>query len=102
MTCCISHIKHFIFPLGIAQVTYVEHIVLNMCNMYDTKAHLSKYIFSCSGGQAIHGLKRKSLTVMHTILFIGLREHAPRLPSLTCLAHTVEHHMKEIISDLHI
>ena len=48
MTCCISHIKHFIFPLGIAQVTYVVHIVLNMCNMYDTKAHLSKYIFSCS------------------------------------------------------
>ena len=43
-----SHIKHFIFPLGIAQVTYVVHIVLNMCNMYDTKAHLSKYIFSCS------------------------------------------------------
>ena len=31
------------------------------------------------------------------------REHSPRLPSLTCLARAVEHHMKEmIISDLNI
>ena len=35
------------------------------------------------------------------IFKISLREHAPRLPSLTCLAYAVEHHMKEIIiSDL--
>ena len=35
-------------------------------------------------------------------LKFSLREHAPRLPSLTCLAHAVDHHMKEIIFHLNI
>ena len=32
----------------------------------------------------------------HIFSKFSLREHAPRLPSLICLAHAVEHHMKEI------
>ena len=37
------------------------------------------------------------------IFKIFLEGAFPRLPSLTCLAHAVEHHMKEIIiSDLNI
>ena len=37
-----------------------------------------------------------------SILFskFSSREHAPRLPSLTCLEHAVEHYIKEIICDL--
>ena len=37
---------------------------------------------------------------MAMFLKLSLMEHAPRLPSLTCLAHAVEHHMKEIIFHL--
>ena len=38
-------------------------------------------------------IKKNSLLHMPFPKF-SLREHSPRLPSLTCLVHAVEHHMK--------
>ena len=41
-------------------------------------------------------IKKASTCHFKAYIFkIFLKEHAPSLPSLTCLAHAVEHHMKE-------
>ena len=48
-------------------------------------------------------IKKIALSTCHFKAYIFKSFLDPRLPSLTCLAHAVKHHMKEvIISDLNI